>query len=706
MQSYANAGGRIYATHYSYDFLTSTFPNVAQWDVEQNPEPVDQTAYIDQTFPKGVELATWLQNVGGSTTFGQLPVQVIRKDQDGVNAPTQSFLSIKNPAESIQFTFNTPVAAPPAAQCGRVLFNEYHVENATDNTGLKFPNECPALGTPLTPQEKLLEFSIFDLSTFVSPDIPPAASVTFTNQAAPVVQGDSADTVVVTVTNTSTTDPANPSLTATVQLPAGLTATAIGPQNAATSGWTCNLANLTCTRSTGLSAGASDAILVTFSVSLSAPAAETITATAAGGGLAANVSNTDSFPVLIVPTVTWPTPAAVFYGTQLSSTQLDATFTYNGNPVPGVATYNPAAGTKPLPGNDLLSVSFVPTDPTTYTGASGSVYLQVNQATPTITWTTPAAITYGTPLSATQLNATATFNGATVTGTFTYNPLPSTVLGAGANQALSVSFAPNDTTTYTTATGATTITVNPAPLTATAGSYTGTYDGGSHALTACVVSSNPDGLTCTNSPAGPVGPDVSSSTVTPVLSGTSAQQSNYTVVLNNGSYAITALAVNVAAGSYSGTYDAHSHSPSACTSTYAGVTCVNNPASVGPGAGAGPVNASTMLATGVAADYSITSAPGSYSIAQASTTVVIVCPTSVTYTGSAQTPCTASESSGADGTGGPVNVTYTTNVNVGTAQVSAIYAGDSNHSGSSKTGSFRDHGSTADRNCRQLRRDL
>jgi len=42
------------------------------------------------------------------------------------------------------------------------------------------------------------------------------------------------------------------------------------------------------------------------------------------------------------------------------------------------------------------------------------------------------------------------------------------------------------------------------------------------------------------------------------------------------------LAVTVTGGSYSGTYDGIAHSPSACTSTYAGVGCTNNPNSVGP----------------------------------------------------------------------------------------------------------------------------
>ena len=47
-----------------------------------------------------------------------------------------------------------------------------------------------------------------------------------------------------------------------------------------------------------------------------------------------------------------------------------------------------------------------------------------------ITWPTPAAIIYGTALSATQLNATAERSP----GTFVYTPASGTVLNAGAGR--------------------------------------------------------------------------------------------------------------------------------------------------------------------------------------------------------------------------------------------------------------------------------
>jgi hypothetical protein len=80
------------------------------------------------------------------------------------------------------------------------------------------------------------------------------------------------------------------------------------------------------------------------------------------------------------------------------------------------------------------------------------------QTTPTITWADPAPITYGTPLSAAQLDATAA-----TAGTFAYTPSAGTVLNAGANQTLSVVFTPTDTTDYTDATDSVQITVQKAP---------------------------------------------------------------------------------------------------------------------------------------------------------------------------------------------------------------------------------------------------
>jgi hypothetical protein len=151
------------------------------------------------------------------------------------------------------------------------------------------------------------------------------------------------------------------------------------------------------------------------------------------------------------PTITWATPTAISYGTALSATQLNASST-----VAGTFVYSSAAGTVLGVGAQTLGVTFTPTNTTDYTTATSSVTLTVNQATPTITWATPTAISYGTALSVTQLDASST-----VAGTFVYSPAAGTVLGVGA-QTFGVTFTPTNTTDYTTATSSVTLTVNKA----------------------------------------------------------------------------------------------------------------------------------------------------------------------------------------------------------------------------------------------------
>ncbi len=87
---------------------------------------------------------------------------------------------------------------------------------------------------------------------------------------------------------------------------------------------------------------------------------------------------------------------------------------------------------------------------------SGGGTTSPTKTTPTISWSTPAPITYGTVLGATQLDATAS-----VAGTPTYSPAAGTTPTAG-SQTLSVTFVPTDTADYNNASANVTLTVNKA----------------------------------------------------------------------------------------------------------------------------------------------------------------------------------------------------------------------------------------------------
>ncbi len=168
---YANAGGRIFATHYSYVWLynDSPFSSTATWDADQTPNFTSdpETGVINQGFPKGLALAQWLKLLYPASTLGQIAINTLRHDFDGVVAPSTLWISLQDPnypaPVPMHYTFDTPVGAAPANQCGRVLYDDFHVEDQSFFLQPTFPAECTS-GT-MTPQEKMLEFMIFDLGS-------------------------------------------------------------------------------------------------------------------------------------------------------------------------------------------------------------------------------------------------------------------------------------------------------------------------------------------------------------------------------------------------------------------------------------------------------------------------------------------------------------------------------------------------------------
>ena len=161
---FANGGGRVYASHFSYSWMYKNppFNTVVNW-LGGSTNLNDGLATVDTTFSEGQTLASWLQVVGATTVKGQMSLSTIRRVFSSVNPPTQSWLTLNTTGNPVmQFVFDTPVGKP-AGQCGRVLFNEYHVENTGAATGIAFPNECNT-NAAMTPQEKLLEFSLFELT--------------------------------------------------------------------------------------------------------------------------------------------------------------------------------------------------------------------------------------------------------------------------------------------------------------------------------------------------------------------------------------------------------------------------------------------------------------------------------------------------------------------------------------------------------------
>jgi len=214
--------------------------------------------------------------------------------------------------------------------------------------------------------------------------------------------------------------------------------------------------------------------------------AYTVTATVAGVATPASFSLTNTNTSVAVATAI---TAVSGTGTYAGNATLTATLTTNGTPLAGKSvaftldidgTVTPVGsamtdtnGVATLSGISLagfnagtaaVGASFAGDATHAHSGGSGD--LTVNRATPTINWPAPAAILYGTALSGNRLDATASYNGSPVAGTFAYSPASGTLLGAGL-QTLSETFTPTDTTDYKSTTTTTTINVLPASLTVT-----------------------------------------------------------------------------------------------------------------------------------------------------------------------------------------------------------------------------------------------
>ena len=247
--AYANKGGRVFATHYSYVWLFNSNGYTSPWNATMNKwDPGNEiswdtgtvTSPIDTSFPKGLLFATWLQapvapvsatyappyanvNALSSTSPPMVALKEPRRDATptapnlstsgvvpssivgGVSQPlAQRWMFLTNdngkacavptdcetgvctaskcvgsvsagtPAAAdapMHYTFNTDTTKPAAQQCGRVLYSDFHVSIGNTN-GKIFPNECN--NSPLTSQEKVLAYFLFDLASCVSTSGPPA----------------------------------------------------------------------------------------------------------------------------------------------------------------------------------------------------------------------------------------------------------------------------------------------------------------------------------------------------------------------------------------------------------------------------------------------------------------------------------------------------------------------------------------------------
>jgi hypothetical protein len=187
LRDWANRGGRVFASHYAYTYLhdNGNFANTATWGGGYNDNGGITTGIIDSTHAKGAALNNWLGVVGAyHPTHGRGYIEVrdprgyVQSAASGTErfVYTDSAHRINNTAINAQsavqqYSFHTPVGSSADAICGKVLYSAFHVSGASDNYDEVFPRHCES--GPLTAQERVLEFMLFDLAACVSQGEPP-----------------------------------------------------------------------------------------------------------------------------------------------------------------------------------------------------------------------------------------------------------------------------------------------------------------------------------------------------------------------------------------------------------------------------------------------------------------------------------------------------------------------------------------------------
>jgi hypothetical protein len=266
------------------------------------------------------------------------------------------------------------------------------------------------------------------------------------------------------------------------------------------------------------------------------------------------------------------------------------TFKLNGSNFAGNSATTDAGGVATIPNVSLAGlnagvyanyVSAKFASDSAYAGTNGSNSLTVEKVTPAINWNNPSAIIYGTPLDATQLNATAS-----VPGSFVYTPATGTILNAGDNQTLHVEFNPTDATNYNKALKDVSINVNKAQATISLADLNQNYNG------------SPKVASATTTPAGLSGVVVTynGSTTPPTNAGSyaviaSLTNDNYQADDATGTLIVNKVAPIVTAGGNTCTY---SGAPCEGSGTAKGVDGIDLGAvtlTYNPGGSSAPVNA-------------------------------------------------------------------------------------------------------------------
>src|SRR5262249_10364793 len=138
----------VFLEHYHYSWLrggtespviekarkyyATPFPAVATWLPPDDPDydgghsGTFAPYTVDTSFPKGSDFADWLDFVGASPAgHGTIALYDVKSPAMATLPPSQQW--IYDATGVPYFSFNTPLAAAPEAQCGRLVHTGIHV---------------------------------------------------------------------------------------------------------------------------------------------------------------------------------------------------------------------------------------------------------------------------------------------------------------------------------------------------------------------------------------------------------------------------------------------------------------------------------------------------------------------------------------------------------------------------------------------------
>jgi len=159
MRDYANAGGRVVATHYHYTWMRSSpstdWQQIANWN-GLGGSGTTGNYDVDTSFPGGAAFGTWLKT-NGAGAGSNISLSDVTASLSTIKSPAQRW--VHNASSVKLFSFPAPLTG---AACGRVAFSDLHVMGISGG-GTVFPNACPVAGG-LNAQQKALEFQLFEMS--------------------------------------------------------------------------------------------------------------------------------------------------------------------------------------------------------------------------------------------------------------------------------------------------------------------------------------------------------------------------------------------------------------------------------------------------------------------------------------------------------------------------------------------------------------